>query len=89
MGIVADFADFVFRSAILNIILCSFLMLLAIEAGLIVGPEVLPCSSGVSRVVPGLPDPEIQNSEGTGRLRFLDVGFSSCAAPTFYRSPVI
>ena len=46
MGIVADFADFVFGSVILNIISCSFLMLLAIEAGLIAGPEVLPCSTG-------------------------------------------
>ena len=51
MGIVADFAGFVFGSAILNIISCSFLMLLAIEAGLIVGPEVSPCSSGGGLIV--------------------------------------
>ena len=51
MGIAADFADFVFRSAILNIKSYSFLMLLAIEAGLIVGPEVLSCSSGGGSIV--------------------------------------
>ena len=36
---------------ILNIISCSFLMLLAIEAGLIVGPEAPSCSTGGGSIV--------------------------------------
>ena len=67
MGIVADFADFVFGSAILNIISCSFLMLLAIEAGLIVGPEVSPCFSGGGSIVGAIltkRDKAIKESKG-------------------------
>ena len=54
-GIVADFADFAFGSVILNIISCNFLMLLAIEAGLIVGPEVSPCFSGGGSIMGAIP----------------------------------